>query len=417
MFRCGAVALGRMARLSTLRISSQSQPIRTQFSLSTTKYNMIFPRSFSSNASSNNDGKEDNGTTIAEEEDTLESAVIERNDLVRFCTMFIYLMFLQFVFWKKQMRTQSMILSINRSMDAEDVVQYNALFGQQINLLLHPSQNVIDNPVYLCDLVATLVQSTETDDLQNIMQEIKASFSTFLFCFIYTYKYNLVICSQHVPEHITIAVLYDYNTRVNNLALQIADQKDNESVKPVMVDENNLEKFVGRPKFTSDRMYQTTPPGLCIIDEGQFDCDHSYTTNNKLLKCFTCLVSVVEDNYSMAIIEEIIERSDVLATVEAIKKEGNILFGKGEWEGAADKYKNRFPLRSDYSKRIAEIQTKIAQRNEEMKKDMLAKLKGLGDMCLRPFGLSTDNFQMIPNGDGGYSISMKNVSNSSQDNQ
>uniref|UniRef100_A0A914ZSH4 Lon protease homolog, mitochondrial n=1 Tax=Parascaris univalens TaxID=6257 RepID=A0A914ZSH4_PARUN len=53
-----------------------------------------------------------------------------------------------------------------------DIVQYNALFGQQINLLLHPSHNVIDNPVYLCDLVATLVQSADTVDLQNMMQEM-----------------------------------------------------------------------------------------------------------------------------------------------------------------------------------------------------------------------------------------------------
>ncbi|CAI2299918.1 unnamed protein product [Caenorhabditis sp. 36 PRJEB53466] len=52
-----------------------------------------------------------------------------------------------------------------------DVVQFNQLFGQQINLLLHPSQNVIDNPVYLCDLVATLVQSAETKDLQEMMDE------------------------------------------------------------------------------------------------------------------------------------------------------------------------------------------------------------------------------------------------------
>uniref|UniRef100_A0A183VAQ1 Lon N-terminal domain-containing protein n=1 Tax=Toxocara canis TaxID=6265 RepID=A0A183VAQ1_TOXCA len=53
-----------------------------------------------------------------------------------------------------------------------DIVQYNALFGQQINLLLHPSHNVIDNPVYLCDLVATLVQSADTVDLQSMMQEM-----------------------------------------------------------------------------------------------------------------------------------------------------------------------------------------------------------------------------------------------------
>ncbi|KAI6179410.1 Lon protease-like protein, mitochondrial [Aphelenchoides besseyi] len=54
-----------------------------------------------------------------------------------------------------------------------DIVQYSNLFAQQINLLLHPSQNVVDNPVYLCDLVATLVQTAETADLQQMMEETK----------------------------------------------------------------------------------------------------------------------------------------------------------------------------------------------------------------------------------------------------
>lgn len=56
-----------------------------------------------------------------------------------------------------------------------DIVNYSQFFGQQINLLLHPSQNVVDNPVYLCDLVATLVHSAETEDLQSMMEETNVS--------------------------------------------------------------------------------------------------------------------------------------------------------------------------------------------------------------------------------------------------
>lgn len=54
-----------------------------------------------------------------------------------------------------------------------DIVQYSSLFAQQITLLLHPNQNVVENPVYLCDLVATLVQTVETEDLQEMMEETK----------------------------------------------------------------------------------------------------------------------------------------------------------------------------------------------------------------------------------------------------
>ncbi|CAI2299906.1 unnamed protein product [Caenorhabditis sp. 36 PRJEB53466] len=33
---------------------------------------------------------------------------------------------------------------------------------------------------------------------------------------------------------------------------------------PIVVSTENLQKFVGRPKFTSDRMYETTPPGVIM---------------------------------------------------------------------------------------------------------------------------------------------------------
>ncbi|EJD74597.1 ATP-dependent protease La [Loa loa] len=51
-----------------------------------------------------------------------------------------------------------------------DVMQYNTLFAQQLGLTANPSKNVVDNPIYLCDLVGSLV-SADPNDLQNLMDE------------------------------------------------------------------------------------------------------------------------------------------------------------------------------------------------------------------------------------------------------
>lgn len=81
-----------------------------------------------------------------------------------------------------------------------------------------------------------------------------------------------------------------------------------------------------------------------------------------------------------------------------------------KYEKAIDDYETLLRAHPDgvaYREKIASLRELIEKRNEKFKQDALSKLKELGNICLRPFGLSTDNFEMVQQPGGGYSINMK----------
>ncbi|CAJ0927605.1 unnamed protein product, partial [Mesorhabditis belari] len=73
-----------------------------------------------------------------------------------------------------------------------------------------------------------------------------------------------------------------------------------------------------------------------------------------------------------------------------------------------------FPDRTQYRQKITELKKLVDEQNEKLKQEMMDKLKGFGDFCLRPFGLSTNSFQFTPNETGGYSMSLKQPSENTE---
>jgi len=88
-----------------------------------------------------------------------------------------------------------------------------------------------------------------------------------------------------------------------------------------------------------------------------------------------------------------------------------VKMGKEKLDAALQDYQKVVeldPSNQEAKQAIPKIQDMITQRNEELKNEMIGKLKDMGNFVLNKFGLSTDNFKIEQNSEtGGYSINFK----------
>ncbi|XP_043466237.1 tetratricopeptide repeat protein 1 [Leptopilina heterotoma] len=94
--------------------------------------------------------------------------------------------------------------------------------------------------------------------------------------------------------------------------------------------------------------------------------------------------------------------------VKAYLRRANLYEETEKFDEALEDFKKVLtfdPSHTESNCAIRRLPSLIEQRNEKLKTEMLGKLKDLGNLVLKPFGLSTDNFQLQqdPNS-GGYSV-------------
>lgn len=94
--------------------------------------------------------------------------------------------------------------------------------------------------------------------------------------------------------------------------------------------------------------------------------------------------------------------------VKALIRRAKLYEDKDKLDESLEDYKKILEIDPDYSEArqaLVRLPPLINERNEKLKEEMMGKLKDLGNMILKPFGLSTSNFQMQqdPN-TGSYSI-------------
>jgi len=122
-----------------------------------------------------------------------------------------------------------------------------------------------------------------------------------------------------------------------------------------------------------------------------------------------CFIKMEDNDKAIADCSKAIELDSNYA--KALFRRAQLYEAKEEtWDKAFDDYQAFLRLQpDDKAARAALIRLPpmIEERNERMKADMIDKLKNLGNMILRPFGMSTENFKLEPNAEGGYSIQMK----------
>jgi tetratricopeptide (TPR) repeat protein len=220
-----------------------------------------------------------------------------------------------------------------------------------------------------------------------------------------------------VPEPQSEEILSDIQVELQRLRLLEKDQSE-EQLKELHQQSMDL-KRKGNVAYTIDKKYEEASS---LYSEALQLLPSSYTRERAVLLNNLCAVkgrlipeeqtfSKPEDHPCMNDLNAAIELSPTYVSPYYKRAAIYRKCGDEHLDQALTDYKKVIELNelTDLNTQeteaiVVELERQIQDRNERMKAEMFSKLKDLGNVCLKPFGLSTNNFQLESNESGGYSI-------------
>ncbi|GLV32820.1 uncharacterized protein CBL_00473 [Carabus blaptoides fortunei] len=195
-----------------------------------------------------------------------------------------------------------------------------------------------------------------------------------------------------------------FNDFIDEEALKETEAILNEEEKEKRKEESDSLKQKGNEEFKNENFMES----VNIYTTALRICPLSYTNDRSILYSNRS-ASKIKLDYKESALEDCTKALELNPEyAKALLRRAKLHENMNKLDESLNDYKKLLTLdesNSEVKHAIYVLNAKIEKRNEEMKEEMLGKLKDLGNLILKPFGLSTENFQMNkdPNS-GGYSI-------------
>lgn len=196
----------------------------------------------------------------------------------------------------------------------------------------------------------------------------------------------------------------DFDDSIDEIALKDLELNLSEEEKQERIKEADLLKVNGNEEFMKENYKES----IIVYTTALKTCPFSFAKNRAILYSNRAAAKT-KLGLKESAIEDCTNAIDLDDTyIKAFSRRALLYEETDKLDEALADYKKILELQPSNQTALdatMRLPQQINERNERLKAEMMGKLKDLGNMILRPFGLSTDNFQLNQDpSTGGYSI-------------